>query len=120
MLTTHAAWFDGGLGWLREVKVENRFVQIRQRRSESHTCHSLHKMSSTSPPEMPTYEPKPSLKYAAKVGLQAGVVGTFVSTIQNALASHSHGAAGFMTRTGGTIGLFGTFFVGPFQVCLLI
>jgi hypothetical protein len=66
-------------------------------------------MSSTSAPEIPTYEPKPSLKNAAKVGLQAGIVGTFVSTVQNALGTHSHGAAGFLTRTGGTIGVFGTF-----------
>ena len=54
------------------------------------------------------YDPKPSLRYASAVGLQAAVVGTFVSAIQNALGSHSRGAAGFFTRTGGTIGFFGT------------
>ena len=54
-----------------------------------------------------TYEPKPSLKYATTVGLQAGVVGAFVSAIQNALGTHSHGALGVVTRTGGTIGFFG-------------
>jgi len=52
------------------------------------------------------YEPKPSLKYASTVGLQAGAVGAFVSAIQNALGSHSHGAMGWVTRTGGTIGFF--------------
>lgn len=59
--------------------------------------------------EVSQYEQKPSLKYAATVGLQAAVIGAFVSTIQNALGTHSHGAAGFLTRTGGTIGFFGTF-----------
>lgn len=53
------------------------------------------------------YHPKPSLKYASVVGLQAGAVGAFVSAIQNALGNHSHGAMGFVTRTGGTIGFFG-------------
>ena len=58
-------------------------------------------------PDRPAYDAKPSLKYASLVGLQAGAVGAFVSAIQNALASHSHGAMGFVTRTGGTIGFFG-------------
>ncbi|OCH96081.1 hypothetical protein OBBRIDRAFT_361625 [Obba rivulosa] len=52
------------------------------------------------------YESKPSLQYAAKVGLQAAAVGTFVSAIQNALGQHSHGASGILTRSGGTIGFF--------------
>lgn len=54
-----------------------------------------------------TYDPKPSLRYASAVGLQAGIVGALVSTIQNALGSHSKGASGFLTRSGGTIGFFG-------------
>ncbi|KAI0068251.1 hypothetical protein BV25DRAFT_1793281 [Artomyces pyxidatus] len=53
-----------------------------------------------------SYEAKPSIQYAAKVGLQAGLVGAFVSSVQNALGTHSHGAAGFLTRSGGTIGFF--------------
>ncbi|KAF9455083.1 hypothetical protein P691DRAFT_770169 [Macrolepiota fuliginosa MF-IS2] len=59
--------------------------------------------------ETPTnfYDPKPTLEYASRVGLQAAAVGTFVSTIQNALSNHSRGAMGFLTRTGGTIGFFG-------------
>ncbi|KAF8898805.1 hypothetical protein BD779DRAFT_1431821 [Infundibulicybe gibba] len=52
------------------------------------------------------FNPKPSLKYASTIGLQAGAVGAFVSTIQNALGKHSNGAMGFVTRTGGTIGFF--------------
>lgn len=57
--------------------------------------------------DKPAYAPKSPLKYASLIGLQAGAVGTFVSAIQNALGSHSHGAMGVITRSGGTIGFFG-------------
>lgn len=63
------------------------------------------------------YDPKPTLNYASRVGLQAAAVGIFVSTIQNALNSHSRGAMGFITRTGGTIGFFGTCFILPVPFC---
>ncbi|PCH33708.1 hypothetical protein WOLCODRAFT_135276 [Wolfiporia cocos MD-104 SS10] len=53
-----------------------------------------------------SYEPKQALQAASAVGLQAAGVGAFVSAIQNALGSHSSGAAGVLTRTGGTIGFF--------------
>lgn len=53
------------------------------------------------------YEPRPTIKYVSIVGLQAGVVGAVVSTIQNSLGTHNYGAAGVLTRTGGTIGFFG-------------
>ena len=53
------------------------------------------------------YEPRPTLQYASTVGLQTGVVGVLVSTVQNALGTHNRGAAGVFTRTGGTIGFFG-------------
>ncbi|TFK77155.1 hypothetical protein BDN72DRAFT_807649 [Pluteus cervinus] len=53
-----------------------------------------------------SFEQKSAGQYAAKVGLQAGVIGAFVSTVQNALSNHSRGAMGFLTRTGGTIGFF--------------
>lgn len=53
------------------------------------------------------YETKDILPLASRAGLQAAGVGTFVSTVQNALNSHSRGAMGFLTRTGGTIGFFG-------------
>jgi len=53
------------------------------------------------------YEPKAPLSRATTTGLQAGAVGAFVSAVQNALSSHSAGAAGFLTRTGGSIGTFG-------------
>ena len=59
-------------------------------------------------PEKAAYDPKPSLQYASAVGLQAAGIGALVSAVQNALGTHSSGAAGFLTRTGGTIGFFGT------------
>lgn len=52
---------------------------------------------------------KSPFKYAAAVGIQASAVGLVVSTLQNALGNHSYGAMGVVTRTGGTIGLFGPF-----------
>ena len=60
-----------------------------------------------SEPVQGAYEPKAPLSRATTAGLQAGAVGAFVSAVQNALASHSAGAAGFLTRTGGSIGTFG-------------
>ncbi len=54
-----------------------------------------------------SYERKSVVEPAARIGLYGGGVGLFVSTIQNALSSHSRGAMGVITRTGGTIGLFG-------------
>ncbi|KAH9837197.1 uncharacterized protein C8Q71DRAFT_757148 [Rhodofomes roseus] len=59
------------------------------------------------PTDPAQYSPKPTLAYASTVGFQAAAVGAFVSTIQNALGTHGAGAAGFLTRTGGTIGFFG-------------
>lgn len=70
----------------------------------------LFAMSTTSPStDTPSFEPRPTLQYAATVGLQAALVGAFVSSVQNALGSHSKGASGFLSRTGGTIGFFGAF-----------
>ena len=54
-----------------------------------------------------SYEPKPTLKQTFRVTLQAGTVGLVLSTVQNALGKHAHGAMGVVTRTGGTIGFFG-------------
>ena len=67
-------------------------------------------MSTTgSPPDTPSFEERPTLQYAATVGMQAALVGAFVSSVQNALGTHSRGASGFLSRTGGTIGFFGVF-----------
>ncbi|PPQ97061.1 hypothetical protein CVT26_001243 [Gymnopilus dilepis] len=54
----------------------------------------------------PAFEAKSPFQEAARIGLQAGVVGFVLSSIQNALGTHSHGAMGVVTRTGGTIGFF--------------
>ena len=73
-------------------------------------------MASESAGHIPTpasseaYQVKPTVKYAATVGAQAGVVGAVVSAIQNALGTHNKGALGVFTRSGGTIGFFGAFF----------
>ncbi|KAF8761265.1 nadh-ubiquinone oxidoreductase 21.3 kda subunit [Rhizoctonia solani] len=56
--------------------------------------------------EPSAYEPKSSVQNAAFVGLQSAGVGTLVSAVQNALDQHNRGAAGILTRTGGTIGFF--------------
>ena len=67
-------------------------------------------MSTTaSSTDTPSFEQRPTLQYAATVGMQAALVGAFVSSVQNALGSHSKGASGFLSRTGGTIGFFGKF-----------
>lgn len=63
--------------------------------------------SSSQPIDTPAFENKPTVQYAATVGLQAGLVGAFVSAVQNALGTHSKGASGFLSRSGGTIGFFG-------------
>ncbi|KAF9040559.1 hypothetical protein BJ165DRAFT_1490782 [Panaeolus papilionaceus] len=52
------------------------------------------------------YSPQPAVHYASQIALQGAAVGLVVSTIQNALGKHSHGALGVFTRTGGTIGFF--------------
>lgn len=56
---------------------------------------------------MAAYSPKQPLPRATTLGLQAAAVGTMVSALRNALGTHAHGAMGVLTRTGGTIGLFG-------------
>jgi len=53
-----------------------------------------------------TYQTKATLESAASAGLKGAGVGLLVSTVQNALDTHNRGAAGVITRTGGTIGFF--------------
>lgn len=67
----------------------------------------------TSPPtpEIEAFEEKPTIKYATTVALQAGLVGVLASAVQNALGTHNRGAMGILTRSGGTIGFFGAYFV---------
>jgi len=56
------------------------------------------------------YEHKPSLELAGVAGLKGAGAGLLVSAVQNALDTHSRGAMGVLTRTGGTVGLFGGHF----------
>ena len=58
-------------------------------------------------PAPPAYEDKSVVGNCMNAGIQGALVGAFVSTVQNALGTHSKGASGFITRTGGTIGFFG-------------
>lgn len=59
------------------------------------------------PNENENFEPKPALGRAITAGAQGAGVGLFFATIQNALGSHGHGAAGVFTRYGSTIGTLG-------------
>jgi len=52
------------------------------------------------------YVPKDALGEAAKGTFVMGAAGAFMSAVQNSLAKQNIGAAGFITRTGSSIGLF--------------
>lgn len=69
---------------------------------------ATHSAKSSVQPE--AYEPKPSLELAGYAAAKGAGAGLLVSAVQNALDSHSRGAMGVLTRTGGTIGLFGMFY----------
>ncbi|KAF8424110.1 NADH-ubiquinone oxidoreductase 213 kDa subunit [Tirmania nivea] len=58
------------------------------------------------PPTYTDYEPKDALARAAQGTLVVGTAGALLSAVQNSLAKQNLGAMGFITRTGGTIGLF--------------
>ena len=87
-------------------------VPLRPSHSPSLQPHTRTMSGSTRVPLIPTetFQPRASLRYASAVGIQAAGVGALVSAVQNALGSHNYGAAGVLTRTGGTIGFFGTSF----------
>lgn len=53
------------------------------------------------------YNAKPSIELGAYAAAKGAGAGLLVSAVQNALDSHSRGAAGVLSRTGGTVGLFG-------------
>jgi len=55
----------------------------------------------------PSYEAKSPIRNATTVAYQGAAAGALVSVLQNALSSHKAGAFGVLTRTGGTIGMFG-------------
>lgn len=54
------------------------------------------------------YHPKDALGHAVKATLVTTTAGAFVSTIQNTLTKQNTGAWGIFTRSGSTIGIFGT------------
>ncbi|KAF8922616.1 hypothetical protein CPB85DRAFT_1427905 [Mucidula mucida] len=55
---------------------------------------------------MAEFERKDPLSKGTQLAVQGAAVGIMVSALRNALGSHTQGAAGVLTRTGGTIGLF--------------
>ncbi|RUP46254.1 hypothetical protein BC936DRAFT_147157 [Jimgerdemannia flammicorona] len=63
---------------------------------------------------MPPHNNEACPEAAIRVGATFAVAGLLVSSVQNSLGTHSQGAKGVFTRTGGTIGFFGTF---PFFCC---
>ncbi|WVQ83342.1 hypothetical protein IAT38_005481 [Cryptococcus sp. DSM 104549] len=72
-----------------------------------------------SPNEEHPFVPNNTLEMALPVTAQSAAVGLLVSSVQNALQNHNHGAMGVFTRTGNTIAFFtaGGFaysFVTPF------
>lgn len=54
-----------------------------------------------------TADNKDCLYDSGKTALIAGGLGFIVSAMQNTVQKHNEGAKGVLTRTGGTIGLFG-------------
>lgn len=65
-------------------------------------------VNKTTAGEQPAFVPRPAVYNASMVALQSAGVGVLISAVQNALAQHNAGAMGIFTRTGGTIGFFGT------------
>ena len=59
------------------------------------------------PPQNDQYEPKDALGRAVQGTIVVGSAGALMSAVQNSLAKQNVGAMGFITRTGGTIGIFG-------------
>lgn len=54
------------------------------------------------------YHPKDALQATLKTTMLTGGVGLFASAVQNTLTRKNVGPWGVFTRTGGTIGIFGT------------
>ena len=58
-------------------------------------------------PEGEGYHPKDAVKAAINGTLITGAAGTLVSAVQNTLTKRNVGAWGVVTRSGGTIAIFG-------------
>lgn len=54
-----------------------------------------------------SYHPKDAISAATKAAALTGAVGLVGSAVQNTLARRNVGALGVLTRSGGTIGIFG-------------
>lgn len=54
-----------------------------------------------------TYQPQDAISSTIKTTLMTGAVGLFASSVQNTLQKRNYGPWGVITRTGGTIALFG-------------
>jgi hypothetical protein len=54
------------------------------------------------------YHPRDAIGRSIKATLVTGTAGAAVSAVQNTLTKQNIGAWGIFTRTGGTIGVFGT------------
>ena len=113
---TNESWDFGQVGANRQRSHDTEFpnptpakpslftaLAFRMASAEAHNPGAGQKRQSLEPV---AYEPKSSLQNAAFVGLQSAGVGVLVSAVQNALDTHNRGAAGILTRTGGTIGFF--------------
>lgn len=63
--------------------------------------------------EEPTYQPKDAIANALKATMITSGAGAFVSAIQNTLTKQNVTAWGVITRSGGTIAVFGM----PYHIC---
>lgn len=55
-----------------------------------------------------SYHPKDAINETVKTTMFFGGVGLFASAVQNTMQKRNVGPLGVLTRTGGTVGLFGT------------
>jgi hypothetical protein len=65
------------------------------------------KVTMSSKADEKVYQPKDAVTAAIKTTLLTGGVGLFASAVQNTLQKQNVGPWGVITRTGGTIALFG-------------
>ena len=56
----------------------------------------------------PTYHPKDAVSAAVRATMITASAGAIISGVQNALTKQNVGAFGILTKTGGTIAVFGT------------
>jgi len=64
-------------------------------------------MASNTPLEAGVYVPKDAIGATVKAGMITTGAGLFVSAIQNTLTRQNVGSMGVLTRTGGTVAVFG-------------